>query len=155
VVLGSPLPPRNQLLGDLRLPLQPRQSRLLIHPGHLLAGGQPLAHDGDDLAVGGRLLLQGPRRQLVQTGPHGDGGRWALPLFSLALGGVVWAASWIGGRPMAGPGLACFGIMAWFGAVFVVGRRSESLRMMAAGRGADERWRTIDQRAPPPSPDWP
>jgi hypothetical protein len=78
-------------------------------------------------------------------GRHGDGGGWALPLFSLALGGVMWAASWVGGHPMAG--LASFGIMACFGAVFVVGRRSESLRMMAAGRRADERWRSIDQRA--------
>jgi TRAP-type C4-dicarboxylate transport system permease small subunit len=40
-----------------------------------------------------------------------------------------------------------FAIMAAFGAVFVVGRRSESIRMMAAGRGADERWRSIDLRA--------
>jgi hypothetical protein len=70
---------------------------------------------------------------------------WELPLFSLALGGVMWAASWVGGHPMAG--LASFGIMTGFGAVFVVGRRSESLRMMAAGRRADERWRSIDQRA--------
>jgi hypothetical protein len=76
---------------------------------------------------------------------HGEGGGWALPLFSLALGGVVWAASWIGGHPVAG--LASFLIMACFGAVFVVGRRSESLRLMAAGRRADERWRSIDLRA--------
>jgi hypothetical protein len=40
-----------------------------------------------------------------------------------------------------------FLIMACFGAVFVVGRRSESLRLMAAGRRADERWRSIDLRA--------
>jgi hypothetical protein len=37
--------------------------------------------------------------------------------------------------------------MAAFGAIFVVGRRSESIRMMAAGRGADERWRSIDLHA--------
>ena len=37
--------------------------------------------------------------------------------------------------------------MAAFGAIFVVGRRSESLRMMAAGRRADERWRSIDLHA--------
>ena len=49
-----------QLLGGLGLALQPGQARLLVHPGHLLAGGQPLAHDGDDLAVGGRLLGQHP-----------------------------------------------------------------------------------------------
>jgi hypothetical protein len=61
------------------------------------------------------------------------------------LGVVVWAASWIGGHPVAG--LFSFLIMACFGAIFVVGRRSESLRMMAAGRRADERWRSIDLRA--------
>ena len=76
---------------------------------------------------------------------HGGGGGWELPVFSLALGGVVWVASWIGGHPVAG--LFSFLIMAAFGAIFVVGRRSESLRMVAAGRGADERWRSIDLRA--------
>jgi hypothetical protein len=30
--------------------------RLLVHPGDLLTSRQPLAHDRDDLAVGGRLL---------------------------------------------------------------------------------------------------
>jgi hypothetical protein len=78
-------------------------------------------------------------------GRGGVGARWALPLFSLALGGVVWAASWIGGHPVAG--LFSFLVMAAFGSVFVVGRRSESLRMMAAGPAADERWRSIDLRA--------
>jgi hypothetical protein len=83
----------------------------------------------------------GPRR----PGRRGGDGRWELPLFSLVLGVVVWAASWIGGHPVAG--LFSFLIMACFGAIFVVGRRSESLRMMAAGRRADERWRSIDLRA--------
>jgi hypothetical protein len=75
----------------------------------------------------------------------GNGGRWELPLFCLVLGGILWAASWIGGHPVAG--LFSFLVMAGFGAIFVVGRRSESLRMMAAGRRADERWRSIDLRA--------
>jgi hypothetical protein len=35
-----------------------RPARLLVYPRHLLAGGQALADDRDDLAVGGRLLLQ-------------------------------------------------------------------------------------------------
>jgi hypothetical protein len=39
-----------------------------------------------------------------------------------------------------------FAIMAGFAALLVVGRRSESIRMMA-GQGADERWRSIDLRA--------
>lgn len=85
--------------------------------------------------------VTGPRR----PGRPGHGGRWELPLFSLVLGGILWAASWIGGHPVAG--LFSFLIMAAFGAIFVVGRRSESLRMMAAGRRADERWRSIDLRA--------
>jgi hypothetical protein len=40
-------------------------------------------------------------------------------VFSLVLGGALWAAAWVGGHP--GLGLAMFGIMAAFGAVFVVG----------------------------------
>jgi hypothetical protein len=70
---------------------------------------------------------------------------WALPAFSAFLGVVMWAAAWIGGHPVLG--LAMFGIMVAFGAIFVVGRRSESIRMMAAGRHADERWRSIDLQA--------
>jgi hypothetical protein len=84
--------------------------------------------------------VTGRGRQRREAG----GGWWAL-LVSLALGAVLWAASWIGGHPVAG--LFSFLIMAGFGAIFVVGRRSESLRMMAAGRRADERWRSIDLRA--------
>jgi hypothetical protein len=83
------------------------------------------------------------------TGPERSSGRepggWGLPLFSLAMGGVLWVASWAGGHPLAG--LAMFGVMAAFAAIFVIGRRSESLRMMAAGRRADERWRSIDLQA--------
>jgi Flp pilus assembly protein TadB len=52
---------------------------------------------------------------------------WTLPGFSLFLGLVMWAAAWIGGHPMLG--LAMFGIMVAFGAIFVVGRRSESIRL--------------------------
>jgi hypothetical protein len=85
---------------------------------------------------------------LTNPGPSPSPGRrggWGLALFSLVLGGVLWVAAWTGGHP--GLGLAMFVIMACFGAVFVAGRRSESIRMMAAGRGADERWRSIDLRA--------
>jgi hypothetical protein len=70
---------------------------------------------------------------------------WTLPAVSVVLGLIMWAAAWIGGHPMLG--LAMFGIMVAFGAIFVIGRRSESIRMMAAGRHADERWRSIDLRA--------
>jgi hypothetical protein len=69
MILGGSLPfdpLRYQLLGDLCLALQPRQSRLLVYPDHLLAGGQAVAHDCDDLAVGGRFLLQGPPGEQLQ-----------------------------------------------------------------------------------------
>jgi hypothetical protein len=87
---------------------------------------------------------QGESRSLVNRLCGGLGG-WGMFVFSLALGATMWAASWVGGHPMLGLGM--FGIMAAFGAVFVVGQRSESIRMMAAGRRADERWRSIDLRA--------
>jgi hypothetical protein len=80
---------------------------------------------------------QPTRRRSVPT--------WTLPAFSVFLGLVMWAAAWIGGHPMLGLGM--FGVMVAFGAIFVVGRRSESIRMMAAGRHADERWRSIDLHA--------
>ena len=64
-----------------------------------------------------------------RPGCRGNGGSWELPLFCLVLGGIAWAASWVGGHPVAG--LFSFLILAAFGAIFVVGRRSESLRMMA------------------------
>lgn len=86
-----------------------------------------------------------PETTSDQHGRRGHGrASWGLPLFSLVMGAVFWAASWIGGHAMAG--LASFVIMAAFGAVFVLGRRSESIRMMAAGRRAEERWRSIDLR---------
>ena len=75
---------------------------------------------------------QSEPRGLVSRLCGGLGG-WGMFLFSLALGAVMWTASWIGGHPMLG--LAMFGIMAAFGAVFVVGRHT------------DERWRSIDLRA--------
>jgi formate hydrogenlyase subunit 3/multisubunit Na+/H+ antiporter MnhD subunit len=81
---------------------------------------------------------QRPRRKRVPI-------NWGLPIFSAFLGLVLLAAGWIGGNPLLG--LAMLGIMLAFGAIFVVGHRSETIRMMAAGRGADERWRSIDLRA--------
>jgi hypothetical protein len=70
---------------------------------------------------------------------------WTLPAVSVVLGLILWAAAWIGGNPVLG--LVMLGFMVAFGAIFVVGRRSESIRMMAAGRPADERWRSIDLHA--------
>jgi hypothetical protein len=42
------------------LPLELGQSRLLARAGDRLPGGDPLAHDGDDLVVGGRLKSSRP-----------------------------------------------------------------------------------------------
>jgi hypothetical protein len=56
-----------QVLGGLGLALQPGQPWLLIHASHLFTRGQSSAHDGDDLAIGGCLLLQ-------RVGVPGGGG---------------------------------------------------------------------------------
>jgi hypothetical protein len=70
--------------------------------------------------------------------------RWFLPLFALALGVVMLAAQWIGGN-LAG-GLGSLGIMAAFGALVLLGGRSETIRGLR-GDGRDERFRQIDIHA--------
>ncbi len=70
--------------------------------------------------------------------------RWFLPLFALALGGVVFGAQAIGGNP--GSGLVSLGIMAFAGAVFLFGGRSETIRGLR-GDGRDERFQRIDIHA--------
>jgi hypothetical protein len=70
--------------------------------------------------------------------------RWFLPLFALALGGVVFGAQAIGGNP--GSGLVSLGIMAFVGAVFLFGGRSETIRGLR-GDGRDERFQQIDIHA--------
>jgi len=70
--------------------------------------------------------------------------RWFLPLFSVALGVVLFAAQWIGGNPRSG--LVSFGIMAAFGALVLFGGRSETIRGLR-GDGRDERFRQIDIHA--------
>ena len=70
--------------------------------------------------------------------------RWFVPLLSVALGIVVFAAQWIGGDP--GSGLVSFGIMAGFGALILLGGRSETIRGLR-GDGRDERFRMIDIHA--------
>jgi len=67
-----------------------------------------------------------------------------MPLFSLALGGVLFAAMAIGGNPR--DGLKGLGVMAAVAAVFWFGGRSETLRGLG-GPGRDERWSMIDLRA--------
>ena len=57
---------------------------------------------------------------------------------------MVFAAQWIGGD--AGSGLVSFGILAGFGALILLGGRSETIRGLR-GDGRDERFRMIDIHA--------
>ena len=70
--------------------------------------------------------------------------RWWLPGFSLSLGLIMLAAFWIGDNP--GDGLMALGVMAAVGALFLFGRRSETLQGLG-GPGRDERWAMIDLHA--------
>src|SRR3974390_630248 len=70
--------------------------------------------------------------------------KWFVPLLSVALGIVVFAAQWVGGDP--GSGLVSLGIMAAFGALILFGGRSETIRGLR-GDGRAERFRLIDIHA--------
>lgn len=70
--------------------------------------------------------------------------KWFLPLFAVALGLVMLAAQWIGGNPSSG--LGSLGIMTAFGALVLLGGRSETIRGLR-GDGRDERFRQIDIQA--------
>jgi hypothetical protein len=70
--------------------------------------------------------------------------KWFMPLFCLALGGVVLAASWLGGHP--GTGVISLAIMAGFGLFLLLAGRSETIRGLR-GDGRDERFAQIDLRA--------
>jgi hypothetical protein len=70
--------------------------------------------------------------------------KWFLPLFALALGGLMLAVQWIGGHP--GLGLVSLGIMAVLALVFAAGGRSETIRGLR-GDGRDERFAQLDLRA--------
>jgi hypothetical protein len=70
--------------------------------------------------------------------------RWFLPLFALALGGVMFGAQWISGHP--GAGLVSFAILALTGAVVLFGGRSETIRGLR-GDMRDERFQRIDIHA--------
>ncbi len=67
-----------------------------------------------------------------------------MPLLSLALGGLVFAAMAVGGNPA--DGLKSFAVLAAVAVVFLVGSRSDTLRGLG-GPGRDERWAMIDTRA--------
>ena len=70
--------------------------------------------------------------------------KWFVPLLAVALGIVVFAAQWVGGDP--GSGLESLGIMTGFGALILLGGRSETIRGLR-GDGRDERFRQIDIHA--------
>jgi hypothetical protein len=70
--------------------------------------------------------------------------KWFLPLFSVALGLVLFGAQAIGGD--AGSGLVSLAIMTAFGALILLGGRSETIRGLR-GDGRDERFKTIDIHA--------
>lgn len=68
-----------------------------------------------------------------------------MPLFSLLLGLLILAASWIGDKPSEG--LKGLLVMTLVGALFLVfGGRSETLAGIGGPR-RDERWAMIDLRA--------
>lgn len=76
--------------------------------------------------------------------------KWFLPLFSVALGLVMLAAMAIGGE--LGLGLVSLAIMSGFGALILVGGRSETIRGLG-GDGRDERsrrWTCAPTRSPAP-----
>ena len=64
-----------------------------------------------------------------------------MPLLSLALGGVVFAAMAVGGNP--GDGLKSLSVFVVVASVFALGGRSDTLRGLG-GPGRDERWSMID-----------
>jgi len=70
--------------------------------------------------------------------------RWFLPSFSLALGLVVLAVSWLGGNP--GEGVISLAVMAGFGLFVLFAGRSETIRGLR-GDGRDERFAKIDTQA--------
>jgi hypothetical protein len=70
--------------------------------------------------------------------------KWFLPSFSVVLGLVVLAASWLGGHP--GAGVISLGIMVAFGLVVLLAGRSETIRGLR-GDGRDERFAKIDTHA--------
>ena len=70
--------------------------------------------------------------------------KWFVPLLAVALGLVVFGAQWVGGDP--GSGLVSLAIMTGFGALILLGGRSETIRGLR-GDGRDERFRMIDIHA--------
>ena len=70
--------------------------------------------------------------------------KWFLPSFSLVLGLVILAVSWLGGNP--GAGVISLAIMVAFGLFVLLAGRSETIRGLR-GDGRDERFAKIDTHA--------
>ena len=70
--------------------------------------------------------------------------KWFLPSFSLVLGLVMLAVSWLGGSP--GQGVISLAVLAAFGLIILLAGRSETVRGLR-GDGRDERFAQIDLNA--------
>jgi len=70
--------------------------------------------------------------------------KWFLPAFSLVLGLVMLAVSWLGGS--LGQGLISLAVLAAFGLIILLAGRSETVRGLR-GDGRDERFAQIDLQA--------
>jgi len=70
--------------------------------------------------------------------------KWFLPSFSLVLGLVIFAVSWLGGHLAAG--VVSFAVLVAFGLVLLLAGRSETIRGLR-GDGRDERFAQIDLQA--------
>ena len=70
--------------------------------------------------------------------------RFFIPLVAVGLGAAMLAAQWIAGDPRNG--LISLAIMAAFGALVLLGGRSETVRGLR-GDGRDERFHRIDVEA--------
>ena len=81
---------------------------------------------------------------MIRHSPAFTRSKWFLPLFSVSMGVILLAASWLGGQPVAG--LVSLAIMTAFGLVFLLGGRSETIRGLR-GDGRDERFAQIDLTA--------
>ena len=70
--------------------------------------------------------------------------KWFLPAFSLVLGLIMQAVSWLGGSPVQG--VISLAVLAAFGLVILLAGRSETVRGLR-GDGRDERFAQIDLQA--------
>jgi len=70
--------------------------------------------------------------------------KWFLPAFSLVLGLIMLAVSWLGGSPVQG--VISLAVLAAFGLVVLLAGRSETVRGLR-GDGRDERFAQIDLQA--------